>query len=169
MAQYLHIRVDDVDLLLPALQVHEVLGMGLGPSDRFGDGHAMWRDLVLHSFDLGHILQRCDAPKHRDYGVVYSLDASETPPVLMMIDEVLGLRNPQRHQLHRLPGIQFISHSLFDAIWIDAKLGHKAYCVKTQLPVHFGATQADGCNAGPSNCSESKKPCDALEGFRPNN
>jgi hypothetical protein len=135
MAQYLHIRVEDVDLLLPALQVHEVLG--LEHQERPSDDHAIWRDLVLAAFDLGQILQRCDAPKPRGFGVVYSHDTSDAEPMMWMIDEVLGLRNPQRDQLHRLPGALSTSHSLFDAIWIDAKLGHKAYCLKAQLPPHF--------------------------------
>lgn len=135
MAQYLHIRVEDVELLLPALNVHEVLG--LEHHQRPTDGHAIWRDLVLGALDLGQILQRCTSAKQRDYGVVYSLDPSDTEPLMLMIDEVLGLRNPQRDQLHRLPGVMSTSHTLFDAIWIDAKLGHKAYCLKAHLPPHF--------------------------------
>ena len=66
--------------------------------------------------------------------MVYSIDNADAPPVLMAIDEVLGLRNPQRDQLHKLPGAMTTAHSLFDAIWIDNKLGLKAYCVKAKLP-----------------------------------
>jgi len=132
MAQYLHIRVEDVDLLLPALQVHEVIG--LTPQDHQTDGHAVWRDQVLAARDLGQVLQRCSTAKAREFGVVYSPDASDAPPVLMAIDSVLGLRNPRREQLHRLPGLKTSAHDMFDAIWIDTQLGLKAYCVKTQLP-----------------------------------
>lgn len=132
MAQYLHIRVEDIDLLLPALQVHEVIGLEHTQSQ--SDGHAIWRDEVIAAFDLGQILQRCSTASPRDYGVVYSIDNADAPPVLMAIDEVLGLRNPQRDQLHKLPGAMTTAHSLFDAIWIDNKLGLKAYCVKAKLP-----------------------------------
>lgn len=132
MAQYLHIRVEDVDLLLPALQVHEVIG--LTPEDRQTEGHAMWRDHVIAARDLGQVLHRCSAPVPREFGVVYSPDDSDALPVLMAIDSVLGLRTPRREQLHRLPGMKTSAHDMFDAIWIDPQLGLKAYCVKTQLP-----------------------------------
>ena len=65
--------------------------------------------------------------------MVFSPADSDAPPVLMMIDEVLGLRNPRPQQLHRLPGVKTGAHDLFDAIWIDNALGLKAYCVKAQL------------------------------------
>ncbi len=135
MAQYLHIRVEDVDLLLPALQVHEVIG--LTPQDLETDGHAIWRDQVIAARDLGQVLHRCSTLVAREFGVVYSPDDSDAQPVLLTIDSVLGLRNPQREQLHRLPSLKSSAHGLFDAIWIDADLGLKAYCVKAQLPVDW--------------------------------
>lgn len=131
MAQYLHIRVEDVDLLLPALQVHEVIR--LEHQERQADGHVLWRDQVIAACDMGEMLQRCTTAPTRDYGVVFSPDNSDALPVLMVIDEVLGLRNPRREQLHRLPGRQTAAHDVFDAIWIDNKLGLQAYCVKAQL------------------------------------
>lgn len=132
MAQYLHIRVEDVDLLLPALQVHEVVGLEqLMPQ---ADGHSLWRDQVIPTRDLGELLQRCEQPGNRSYGVVYSPDETQEPPVLLLIDEVMGLRNPSRDQLHRLPGLTTTAHTLFDAFWVDNKLGANAYRVKSQLP-----------------------------------
>jgi chemotaxis signal transduction protein len=136
MAQFLHIRVEDIDLLLPALQVHEVIG--LEQQNRSAEDHAIWRDQVIACCDLGHLLKRCaTALNHRHYGVVYSPDDTDGLPVLMLIDEVLGLRNPTREQLHKLPGAMSTAHGLFDGIWIDNKLGLKAYCVKAQLPENF--------------------------------
>jgi chemotaxis signal transduction protein len=136
MAQFLHIRVEDIDLLLPALQVHEVIG--LEQQSRSAEDHAIWRDQVIASCDLGYVLQRCDkALSHRPFGVVYSPDSSDALPVLMLIDEVLGLRNPKSEQLHKLPGAMSTAHGLFDGIWIDSHLGMKAYCVKAQLPPDF--------------------------------
>jgi len=136
MAQFLHIRVEDIDLLLPALQVHEVIG--LEQKDRSAEDHAIWRDEVIASCDLGFILQRCPAAlPHRHYGVVYSPDETDGLPVLMLIDEVLGLRNPTQEQLHKLPSGMSAARSLFDGIWIDNKLGLKAYCVKPTLPEDF--------------------------------
>lgn len=135
MAQFLHIRVEDVDLLLPALQVHEVISLDTdAPSS---DAHALWRDQILASCDLGQILQRCTTPKSRAYGVVYSPDQSDALPVLMLIDEVLGLRKPKPEQLHRLPGIKNTAHQWFDALCVDNKLGFKAYCVRATLEAGF--------------------------------
>jgi hypothetical protein len=131
MAQFLHIRVEDLDLLLPALQVHEVIG--LDPDKRPGEAHALWREQVLVSCDLGQILQRCTEPKCRAYGVVYSADETGAPPVLMLIDEVLGLRKPKPEQLHILPGVKTDAHRWFEALWVDNQLGFKAYCVRTPL------------------------------------
>lgn len=136
MAQFLHIRVEDVDLLLPALQVHEVIG--LEPQDAAVEDHAIWRDQVIASCDLGQVLKRCTlGPRERAYGVVYSPDDSDALPVLMRIDEVLGLRSPQREQLHKLPGAVSPAHGWFDGLWIDAQHGLKAFCVKSQLPADF--------------------------------
>lgn len=136
MAQFLHIRVEDIDLLLPALQVHEVIG--LEQQERAAEDHAIWRDQVIASCDLGHVLQRCPhAAPQRPYGVVYSPDDSDALPILMLIDEVLGLRSPLAEQLHKLPGAVSPAHGWFDGIWIDNKLGLKAYCVKAQLPGDF--------------------------------
>lgn len=133
MAQYLHVRVEDLDLLLPALQVHEVVGLEqLTPQ---ADGHSLWRDQVIRTRDLGEVLQRCPHPGHRSFGVVYSPDNTQDVPVLLLIDEVMGLRNPSREQLHRLPGAITTAHTLFDAFWVDKKLGANAYRFKSQLPV----------------------------------
>lgn len=98
------------------------------------DGHSLWRDQVIPTRDLGELLQRCEQPGNRSYGVVYSPDETQEPPVLLLIDEVMGLRNPSRDQLHRLPGLTTTAHTLFDAFWVDNKLGANAYRVKSQLP-----------------------------------
>lgn len=135
MAQFLHIRVEDVDLLLPALQVHEVISLDMAAQT--SDAHALWREQILASCDLGQILQRCTAPKNRAYGVVFSPDASDALPVMMLIDEVLGLRKPRPEQLHRLPGVKTAAHQWFDALWVDIQLGFKAYCVRTPLEPGF--------------------------------
>jgi chemotaxis signal transduction protein len=131
MAQFLHIRVEDLDLLLPALQVHEVIG--LDTEKRQGEAHALWREQVLASCDLGQVLQRCTQPKSRAYGVVYSANETDEPPVMMLIDEVLGLRKPKPEQLHRLPGVKTDAHRWFEALWVDHQLGFKAYCVRPEL------------------------------------
>lgn len=149
MAQFLHIRVEDVDLLLPALQVHEVIS--LDPDARSSDAHALWREQVLASCDLGQVLQRCPTPRGRAYGVVYSPDESDAAPVLLLIDEVLGLRKPRPEQLHRLPGVKTAAHRWFDALCVDNQLGFKAYCVRAQLEAGFLSATVAADDIAPGN------------------
>ena len=109
------------------------VSIGLDPDKGQGEAHALWREQVLVSCDLGQILQRCTQPKSRAYGVVYSADETDAAPVLMLIDEVLGLRKPKTGQLHRLPGVKTDAHRWFEALWVDNQLGFKAYCVRSPL------------------------------------
>lgn len=135
MAQFLHIRVEDIDLLVPALHVHEVVD--LDHKNDPGDRHALWRNQVITQLDLAFLLQRPNTGFTRKYGVVYSPQLLDEEPVLMRIDHVLGLRNPKPEQLHPLPSISTIAHKIFDAIWIDSRLNQKGYCLKSQLPSDF--------------------------------
>ena len=135
MAQFLHIRVQDIDLLIPAFQVHEVVDLDHASSP--SDGHGLWRNQVIHQFDLAHLLQRPNTTPTRNYGVVYSPDPWIDRCVLMRIDRVLGLKKPRREELHALPGVSTLAHRIFDAIWTDPQLGHKAYILKSQLPKDF--------------------------------
>lgn len=155
MAQFLHIRVEDLDLLLPALQVHEVIS--LETDARPSDAHALWRDQVLASWDLGQVLQRCSAPKSRAYGVVYSLNETDALPVLMLIDEVLGLRKPKADQLHRLPGAKTVAHQWFDALWVDSALGFKAYCVRSTLQSGYLLAQESATLETPAEVTATHK------------
>ena len=140
MAQFLHIRVEDLDLLLPALQVHEVIALETDKGQ--GEAHALWRGQVLSRCDLGQILQRCSGSKRRAYAVIYSADKMDASPVLMLIDEVLGLRKPQPGQMHKLPGIKTDAHRWFEALWVDNQLGFKAYCVRSPLTTEVWKKQA---------------------------
>lgn len=139
MAQFLHIRVDDIDLLLPAFQVHEV--MDLDPQNKPHDGQTLWRNQVIPQFDMGLLLDRVSTSRARNYGVVYDRDPLGEQTVMLRIDRVLGLRTPKPEHLHKLPATTTLAHRVFDAVWTDpqpsSQQGQKAYCLKAQLPADF--------------------------------
>lgn len=114
MAIFLQVRVGAVHLLLDALRVSEVMGMDtltLG-----AQGHVEWRRDVLHAVDLGDFLQvPHDAP---DMGVVYSPDDSTTP-LLLKVNEVLGLRDLVASDWHALPRIPVASAAFFESVWLE--------------------------------------------------
>jgi len=56
MTQYLQVKVEDIHVLLPALEVHEVTSLeGLVTQ---GDAHVAWRDRIIALQDLGELLGR---------------------------------------------------------------------------------------------------------------
>ncbi len=136
MSQYLQVRVADVHVLLPALQVHEVLGLDAGLTQT--DVHVAWRDQVIGLMDLGELLERSPRTR-RPYGVVYSFSDDEAEPVVMLqIDEVLGLRQPSEREWRPLPFVPSRAQTLFDAVWSESdgqrhsyRLRHPAALDKT--------------------------------------
>jgi chemotaxis signal transduction protein len=114
MAIYLQIRAGGVHLLLDALKVHEV--MGLDTVQPAAQGHVQWRDDVLHYVDLAAFLRRpADAPS---MAVVYSPD-DEALPLMLAVDEVLGLRDLAATDFRALPRIPADSAAFFDAVWLE--------------------------------------------------
>lgn len=116
MSQFLQVKVEDIHVLLPALQVHEVMSLeGLVTQS---DAHVAWRDRILALMDLGQVLGR---PQNhgRHYGVVYSTADEGTEPVMLQVSEVLGLRTPQAQDWRPLPSIQSKAQALLDAVWVE--------------------------------------------------
>lgn len=114
MATYLQLRVGPVHLLLNALQVHEVMRadtMGMG-----AQGHAQWRDEVLHFLDLGAFLQLQAEPA--TMAVVYSPDEGGQP-LVMGVSEVLGLRNLGPSDWSAMPRLPTASAAFVDAVWLE--------------------------------------------------
>lgn len=133
MSQYLQVRVADVYVLLPALQVHEV--MGLDEHITQSEAHVAWRDQVIALLDLGEVFER-SARTRRDYGVVYSFSEEGSEPAMLMVDEVLGLRRPTASEWRPLPSIQSRAQTLFDAVWVEPSGGRHAYRLRHPAPLN---------------------------------
>lgn len=122
MSRYLQIKVEDIYVLLPALQVHEVAQTDALVTQ--ADAHVVWRDQVIALVDLGQKLNRPACAK-RGYGVVYSLDDGEQAPVMLQVDEVLGLRSPLSSDMRLLPSVTAETAAWFDGLWLEPPEGER--------------------------------------------
>lgn len=141
MAIYLQLRVGPVHLLLPGLQVHEVmradtLGMG-------AQGHAQWRDTVLPFVDMGAFLQLGTEPA--SMAVVYSPDENGQPLVLGA-SEVLGLRDLGPSDWRAMPRLPTASAAFLDAVWLEP--AHQRQSFRWRFPLDIKVFQAGDTAAG---------------------
>lgn len=125
MSQYLQVKVADVHVLLAALNVHEV--MRVDDLVTQADAHVDWRDRIIAFRDLGHVLGRNSSPQRRHYGVVYSCTDDGAEPVMLQVDEVLGLREPKADEWRPLPGIQTRAQVLLDGVWTETATQRNSY------------------------------------------
>jgi chemotaxis signal transduction protein len=136
MAQYLQIKVADIHVLLPALQVHEVASLqGLATQT---DAHVVWRDKVIAFHDLGQLLDRPSSTQ-RSYGVVFSMGSDADEPVMLQVDEVLGLRSPQAQDMHPLPELNSQTLAWLDGVWLEPPNGRNSF--RLRHPIQPSATQ----------------------------
>lgn len=140
MAIYLQLRVGPVHLLLDALQVHEVLRsdvLGLG-----AQGHAQWRDDVLHFVDMGAFLQLEHEPP--GMAVVYSPDA-QGRPLMLGVSEVLGLRDLGPRDWSPMPRLPMASAAFLDAVWLEP--AHERQSFRWRFPIDVQVFQSDAAAA----------------------
>ena len=122
MAVFLQVRTGRLYLMLDALQVHEVVGLE-GVIDG-AQGHAQWRDQILTSIDLGEFFCLPHMPPLM--GVVYSPDA-DSEPVLLKVEEVLGLRDLGAQQWRRLPHLPQRSRVFFESVWLEPEHDRQSF------------------------------------------
>ena len=151
MSQYLQVKVADIHVLLPTLHVHEV--MRLADLASRTEVHVDWRDRVIPLIDLGQVLGRERLNDKRHYGVVYSpLDNRDEPPIMLQVDEVLGLREPKAQDWRPLPGIQTRAQELIDLVWVENSPERHSYRLRhpvdlAQAFAAKGSTDEDGVAA----------------------
>ncbi len=122
MAIFLQVRTGQLHLMLDALQVHEVFGL-----DTLVDGaqgHVQWRDQVLNGVDVGEFF--CLPHAQPVMGVVYTPDLGEQP-LLLKVEEVLGLRDLAAAHWSRLPVLPARTHAFFDAVWLEPALSRQSF------------------------------------------
>lgn len=135
MAIFLQVRASGLHLMLDALHVHEVLG--LEPSGEGARTHVQWRHDVLAAIDVARLLGV--EPGQPGMGVVYSPDEGSLP-VMLLVDEVLGLKNLQTQDWSELPRIPTNSAQLFDKVWLEPDAQRQSLRLRHPLgAAHFSA------------------------------
>jgi len=114
MAIFLQVRASGLHLMLDALHVHEVLGMD--PAGDAARTHVQWRHDVLAAVDVARLLGV--EPAEPCMGVVYSPDDGPLP-VMLLVDEVLGLKSLQTQDWSELPRVPASTAQLFDKVWLE--------------------------------------------------
>ena len=131
MAIFLQVRTGRLHLMLDALQVHEVVGLE-GVIDG-AQGHAQWRDQVLTSLDLGEFF--CLPHMPPVMGVVYSPEV-DGEPVLLKVEEVLGLRNLGAQQWRQLPYLPQRSRVFFESVWLEPEHDRQSFRLTHPIDAH---------------------------------
>jgi len=138
MTQYLQVKVEDIHVLLPALEVHEVTSLeGLVTQ---GDAHVAWRDRIIALQDLGELLGRPKSAE-RGFGVVYNCTDDPTIPVMLQVSEVMGLRTPADKDWRALPAVSSRAQALLDAVWVEPP--HEMHSYRLRHPVAPDALSQD--------------------------
>lgn len=128
MAIFLQVRTGQLHLMLDALQVHEVIGL-----DALVDGaqgHVQWRDQVLTGVDMGQFFGLPHAEPVM--GVVYSPDDGGQP-IMLKVEEVLGLRDLGPTQWGRLPVLPPRTQKFFDAVWLEPAASRQSFRLRHPL------------------------------------
>lgn len=129
MAIYLQVRIASVHLMLDALHVHEVLSLDTILSGA-GD-HAQWREDVISTVNLARLF---GLPEHNlAMGVVYST-AVESRPAMLMLDEVMGLKDMQTQDWRAFPRIPSASAQFFDRVWLEETAQRQSFRLRHPLP-----------------------------------
>lgn len=114
MAIYLQVSVASVTLMLDALHVHEVLSLDAVLA---GSGeHVQWRDDVISAVNLAALFGQVD--DQVAMGVVYTA-SDNARPVMLKVDEVLGLKDLRPNDWQHLPRIPASSARFFDLVWLE--------------------------------------------------
>jgi hypothetical protein len=129
MAIYLQVRAGPLHLLVDALGVHEVLSLGDLAVGGQG-GHIEWRHQVINAVAVHTFFGQ--EKGQRLMGVVYSATEGETP-LMLEVDEVVGLRNITANQWLPMPRLPQASQVFFDALIGDLASDVQVYRLRRPL------------------------------------
>jgi chemotaxis signal transduction protein len=130
MAIFLQVRSGPVHVLLDALSVHEVLGLE-GLIDG-AQGHVQWREDVLSAVNMAQLLG-FTAPVP-EMGVVYSPE-DHALPIMLLVEEVLGLKNLDKHHWSAMPRIPTESALFIDGVWLEPEAQRQSFRFKRPMPL----------------------------------
>jgi hypothetical protein len=129
MAIYLQVRAGDLQILVDALGVHEILSLADLPVGGQGE-HVEWRQQVLNSVPVHSFFKQTQG--ERVMGVVYSASEGETP-LMLEVDEVVGLRTIAPNEWLPMPRLPSETMVFFDALVQDLKSDAQVYRLKRSL------------------------------------
>lgn len=129
MAIYLQVRAGNLQILVDALGVHEILSLNELPVGGQGE-HVEWRKQVLNSVPVHSFFAQEQG--ERVMGVVYSATEGDTP-LMLEVDEVVGLRNIGHADWLPMPRLPSETMVFFDALVDDLKTDAQVYRLKRPL------------------------------------
>jgi len=129
MAIYLQVRAGDLQLLVDALGVHEILSLGDLPVGGQGE-HVEWRQQVLNSVAVHSFFAQVQGD--RLMGVVYSTTEGDAP-LMLEVDEIIGLRNIGPNDWLPMPRLPQETMVFFDALVNDLKSDAQVYRLRRPL------------------------------------
>jgi hypothetical protein len=129
MAIYLQVRAGNLQLLVDALGVHEILSLSDLPVGGQGE-HVEWRQQVLNSVPVHSFFAQDQG--ERVMGVVYSATEGDTP-MMFEVDEVIGLRNIGHKDWLPMPRLPSETMVFFDALVNDLKTNAQVYRLRRPL------------------------------------
>ncbi|MEY4471173.1 MAG: hypothetical protein RIT20_1514 [Pseudomonadota bacterium] len=142
MAIYLQVRSGPVYLMLDALAVHEVLGLE-GQIDG-AQGHVEWRDDVLSAINMAELLGfEAPAPV---MGVVYTPE-DDGQPIMLMVEEVLGLKNLSAQDWSKMPRIPADSARYIDGVWLEPQHERQSFRFRRPMPKAQALATTDDASA----------------------
>jgi len=129
MAIYLQVRAGNLQLLVDALGVHEILSLSDLPVGGQGE-HVEWRQQVLNSVPVHAFFAQNQG--ERVMGVVYSATEG-VQPMMLEVDEVVGLRNIGPADWLPMPRLPSETTIFFDALVNDLKSESQVYRLRRPL------------------------------------
>jgi hypothetical protein len=129
MTTYLQVRAGNLQLLVDALGVHEILSLSDLPVGGQGE-HVEWRKQVLNSVPVHSFFAQEQG--ERVMGVVYSVTEGEIP-MMFEVDEVIGLRKIGQQDWLPMPRLPSETMVFFDALVKDLKTDVQVYRLRRPL------------------------------------
>ena len=142
MAIYLQVRAGNLQLLVDALGVHEILSLNDLPVGGQGE-HVEWRKQVLNSVPVHSFFAQEQG--ERVMGVVYSATEGDSP-MMLEVDEIVGLRNIGPKDWLPMPRLPAETMVFFDALVDDLKTDAQVYRLRRPLEASLFRSDLMACD-----------------------
>ena len=143
MNSYLQIKVSEMNVLLDASGVHEILELGRDEDQAYCSlEHRAWRGQVLARVSCRSLLgQKLDATAEKA-GIVYSPDLGSGTPVMLEADGIVRLDHLDDADFTKLPPVPQRIEAVFDKVHVHDATGRQLFHLRRPSSMDF--THADG-------------------------